>query len=157
MTRAQIGSGGSVIVTGIVQHGDHRGRTLGVPTANLALDDVELAEGVWAGWFVRADGQFYASAVSVGVRATFYAGDGARLLEAHLLDFDDDLYGESVTVVLVEYLRAQRAFNSRDALIEQMDADIFATRAWSASAQAPGGFERRGQSERAALTTSPER
>lgn len=124
---------GSFVVRGTIEHGDHRGRTLGVPTANIAMDDLELEEGVWAGWFERTDGTVHASAISIGVRSTFYGRHGVRLLEAHLLDFDGDLYGEEVEVSLVQRLRGQRTFNSLEALIAQMSADIAATRRWSTS------------------------
>src|SRR5690606_24113551 len=80
-------------LTGIVEHGDRRGRELGVPTANVPLPDrkVTPAIGVYAG-YVRWDGQRYPAAINIGVRPTF--GSGKLLVEAHLLDFATDLYGE---------------------------------------------------------------
>jgi riboflavin kinase/FMN adenylyltransferase len=127
---------GYLIVCGTVVHGDHRGRTLGVPTANVDLEGHQITDGVWAGWFQRPDGTVHATAVSVGVRATFYGRRGVRLLEAHLIDFDGDLYGEFVRVSLDLRIRGQRKFSSLEALIEQMNADINAARDWSESAAA---------------------
>src|SRR5690606_15677908 len=81
-------------VAGIVASGDQRGRQLGFPTANIPLGaDDQLADGVYAGWYLRPDGARHPAAVSVGRRASFYDA-GVRLLEAHLIDFDGDLYGE---------------------------------------------------------------
>jgi hypothetical protein len=124
---------GTFVVRGTIEHGDHRGRTLGVPTANIAMNDLVLEEGVWAGWFERTDGTVHPSAISIGVRSTFYGRHGVRLLEAHLLDFDGDLYGEDVEVSLVRRLRGQRTFDSLEGLIKQMNFDIAATRKWSTS------------------------
>ena len=87
-------------VRGLVSHGDHRGRELGFPTANVAVPgDILLpADGIYAGWFERADGAVHPAAISLGRRPTFYEQAHASLLEAHLLDFDGDLYGEHVRV-----------------------------------------------------------
>jgi cysteine desulfurase family protein (TIGR01976 family) len=123
-------------VRGVVEPGDQRGRTLGFPTANIALPDEagDVEDGVWAGWVERADGTRLTAAVSIGRRPTYYGSDGLRLIEAHVLDFDGDLYGEVLTVYLRCHLRAQRAFDSGDALIAALAEDVAATRIWSEAA-----------------------
>jgi riboflavin kinase/FMN adenylyltransferase len=119
-------------VRGVVEHGDKRGRELGFPTANLAIaTEIALpADGIYAGWLERADGTVLATAMSLGHRPTFYERpEGAPLLECHLLDFAGDLYGELVKVRFVERLRGEVRFDGVDALVEQMGADVAATRA----------------------------
>ena len=113
------------LVCGTVIHGDHRGRELGFPTANVRLGEQagDVAFGVYAG---RVDGR--AAAISVGVRPSF--GEGLEpLLEAHILDFSGDLYGSEIVVELVQLLRPELAFESVDGLVEQIHADIAAVRA----------------------------
>lgn len=123
----------ALVVRGGVEHGDQRGRTLGFPTANLAITDDALLDGVWAGWVDHRGGR-HTAAISVGSRPTFYGRHGFRLLEAHLLDFDDDLYDEVVDVWLVHRLRGQRRFAGVADLTAQLTADVAATRAWAATA-----------------------
>jgi riboflavin kinase / FMN adenylyltransferase len=117
-------------VRGVVGHGDKRGRTLGFPTANVAVPaGIALpADGVYAGWYRRPGGRRLPAAVSLGRRPTFYVDADLSLLEAHLLDFDDDLYDEAAEVEFVGRLRGQEAFASVDALIEQMGHDVRAAR-----------------------------
>ena len=123
--------GGRVaIVHGPVERGDQRGRTIGFPTANLAMSDVVLEDGVWAGWLVRASGVRHAAAVSVGGRPTVYGRAGVRLLEAHVIDFDGDLYDEIVTVFACHRLRGQRRFNSLEALADQLRRDVALAAQW---------------------------
>jgi riboflavin kinase/FMN adenylyltransferase len=112
-------------VRGVVAHGDERGRELGFPTANVSVPgDVMLpADGIYAGWFVRQDGSVHAAAVSLGRRPQFYAEAHASLLEAHLLDFDGDLYGERAHVRFVARLRGEERFDSVDALVAQIQHD----------------------------------
>jgi riboflavin kinase/FMN adenylyltransferase len=117
-------------VRGIVSLGDQRGRTLGFPTANLAIAGLAVSDGVFAGWLQRADGELHAAAISIGGRPTFYGRGGIRLVEAHVLDFDGDLYGEVVAVGLELRLRAQRRFDSIDELVAQLRADVTETRRW---------------------------
>src|SRR3546814_11181039 len=85
-------------VRGVVAHGDERGRELGFPTANVSVPgDILLpADGIYAGWLVRADGEVLLSALSLGRRPTFNAEAYATLLEVHVLDFSGDLYAEAV-------------------------------------------------------------
>lgn len=116
------------LIDGIVEHGDALGRTLGFPTANLPLDDDTLEDGVWAA-LVRYDGgQWIPAAVSIGRRRTFYPGGGPRLLEAHLLDFQGNLYGMLLEVHLLEKIRGQEHFPTAEALIDQMRRDVQVTR-----------------------------
>ncbi len=118
-------------VRGVVSHGDARGRTLGFPTANVSVSGEILmpADGVYAGFFERPDGAVHATAMSLGRRPTFYQQTHASLLECYLLDFDGDLYDERVKVRFVERLRGEKRFESEAALIDQMHADVAATRA----------------------------
>jgi riboflavin kinase/FMN adenylyltransferase len=114
-------------VRGVVEHGDKRGRELGFPTANLQIPaEVQLpADGIYAGWFERADGTLHATAMSLGHRPTFYDRPAdAPLLECNLLDFAGDLYGEAVRVRFVERLRGEIRFDGVEPLIAQMGADV---------------------------------
>jgi riboflavin kinase/FMN adenylyltransferase len=111
-------------LSGEVAHGDKRGRELGFPTANLVPDEALAlpGHGVYA---CLADGR--PAAVSVGVRPTFQTGRG-ELIEAYILDFDDDIYGSELRVDFLERLRGERRFASPEALIEQMHRDVEQTR-----------------------------
>ncbi len=119
--------------TGIVQHGDHRGRELGFPTANLAVP-AELAcpaDGVYAGWLTRLDSPdpvVWPAAISVGTNPTFDGAD--RRVEAYVLDRTDlDLYGVEIAVDFVARIRGQVRFDGIEALIVQMTDDVDRTRA----------------------------
>jgi riboflavin kinase / FMN adenylyltransferase len=119
-------------VRGPVVHGDHRGGTeLGFPTANVEVPaEICLpALGIYAGWYERPGGARWPTAISVGRRPTFYGSDGELLVEAFLLDFDGDLYGEEARVSFVAHLRDELAFDSVDELVAQMNLDVAATRA----------------------------
>jgi len=118
-------------VRGTVVRGDQRGRLLGYPTANVAVGtDVALpADGVYAGWYQRPDGHRRPAAISVGRRPTFYEHEPRSLVEAHLLDFSGDLYGEQARVEFVAHLRSQARFASAAELVDQMDRDVATTRA----------------------------
>ena len=109
---------------GTVAHGDKRGRTLGFPTANLVPDSalVVPGHGIYA---CRAEvgGERRIAAVNVGVRPTFQTGRGL-LVEAFLLDFDGDLYGQELRLDFLERLRGEKRFDSVDALVEQMHRDV---------------------------------
>jgi riboflavin kinase/FMN adenylyltransferase len=114
----------------VVQTGDRRGRELGFPTANVAVAaDTQLpADGIYAGWYVRPDGTELPAAISLGRRPTFYDDQPYSLLEAHVLDFDGDLYGESARVRFVAWLRGEAKFDSLEALVAQIEADVAQTR-----------------------------
>jgi FAD synthase len=126
--------GVGIVVAGIVVRGDGRGRLLGYPTANVAVPDdampqeADLADGVYAGWLRRADGGVLLAAISLGRRPTYYGPKGARLLEAHALDIEVDLYGEQVEVFIGPMVRSQERFSSSDALVAQIAADLVAVR-----------------------------
>ncbi|MFT4264677.1 MAG: riboflavin kinase [Nocardioides sp.] len=122
------------LVAGPVEHGDERGRALGFPTANLAIDDPGVRDGVWAATVELEDGRLVPSCVSIGRRPTFYARDGVRLLEAYLLDFSGDLYGRQLRVWLDHRLRLQKRFASVESLCAQMQSDVDDTRRWAATA-----------------------
>jgi riboflavin kinase/FMN adenylyltransferase len=110
-------------VEGEVVHGDGRGRTIGVPTANLKPKTELLPKnGVYAG-FATAKGRRLAAAINVGTNPTFVA-DRPVVVEAHLLDYDQDLYGETLRLELVERLRAEERFPSVEALITQIKKDV---------------------------------
>jgi riboflavin kinase/FMN adenylyltransferase len=113
---------------GTIVHGDKRGRTLGFPTANLVPDNALTVpgHGVYA---CRAEvgGETHVAAVNVGVRPTFQTGRGL-LVEAFLLDFSADVYGEELRLDFVERLRGERRFDDVDALVEQMHRDVEDTR-----------------------------
>lgn len=115
---------------GVVEKGDQRGRELGFPTANVSVSPHRClpADGIYAGWYERGDGTAYRAAISVGRRPTFYTEGGPLLLEAHLLDFSGDLYGEGASVRFVHRLRGEERFDSVEALIDQMHRDVAETR-----------------------------
>jgi riboflavin kinase / FMN adenylyltransferase len=111
---------------GIVVQGDQRGRLLGFPTANVEVPNFVClpADGVYAGWYERASGDVHPCAINLGRRPTFYEHADHSLLEAHLLEFQDDLYGERAEVRFVEFLRSERKFEGIDALVAQLKQDI---------------------------------
>src|SRR5436190_18590894 len=111
--------GGPFLFEGEVVEGDRRGRELGMPTANIVPDDslVSPGHGVYAAW---AHG--HPAAVNVGVRPTFDTGRGT-LVEAYLLDFSGDLYGEPLRIAFLERMRGEKRFESVDALVAQMRRD----------------------------------
>lgn len=117
-------------LTGEVAHGDKRGRELGYPTANIVPDAafVTPGHGVYAAMARVSGGAVRASAVSIGVRPTFVTGRG-ELIEAYLLDFAGDIYGETLELAFRKRLRGEKRFESVDALIAQMALDVDAARA----------------------------
>jgi riboflavin kinase / FMN adenylyltransferase len=123
--------GRSYEVRGTVVLGDQRGRLLGVPTANVEVPNQVClpADGVYAGWYERANGDVRPCAINLGRRPTFYAHADHSLLEAHLLDFDGDLYGERAEVRFAHFLRSERKFEGIDALVTQLKHDIEHARA----------------------------
>jgi riboflavin kinase / FMN adenylyltransferase len=116
---------------GRVVQGDRRGGSeLGFPTANVEVPSGIClpAAGIYAGWYERPDRSTWPTAISVGRRPTFYGADGDLLIEAFLLDFTGDLYGEEARVSFVARLRDEVAFDSVDDLVAQMHRDVAATR-----------------------------
>jgi riboflavin kinase/FMN adenylyltransferase len=115
-------------LTGRVVKGDERGRTIGIPTANLENEgEIVPAYGVYATWvFVDDEAVARPSVTNIGMRPTF---EGTALrIESHLLDFEGDLYGKRLRVELVERLRDERRFDGVDALLRQVRTDIDAAR-----------------------------
>lgn len=112
-------------IRGLVSPGDKRGRELGFPTANVAVPGEILmpADGIYAGWFMRADGTRLPTAINLGRRPTFYEQAHASLLEAHVLDFDGDLYGERVAVRFVARLHGEVKYESVEALVAGIERD----------------------------------
>jgi riboflavin kinase/FMN adenylyltransferase len=120
VARASRFLGAPFMLEGEVVAGDSRGRELGMPTANVVPDPHYACpgHGVYAAW---AHG--YMAAVNVGVRPTFDSGRGL-IVEAYLLDFDGDLYGQTLRIAFVERLRGERRFESVDALVDRMHDDV---------------------------------
>ncbi|MCY4038461.1 MAG: bifunctional riboflavin kinase/FAD synthetase [Hyphomicrobiales bacterium] len=125
----QWGMGGQVV------HGDGRGRKLGFPTANIPLEDSALGEafalpfGIYAAWvFIEttASSKAYPAALNIGWRPMFETR--RPLLEAHLLDFDGDLYGQRLWVFPMAFLRGEEKFDNLDALRRQMSLDCLDAR-----------------------------
>jgi riboflavin kinase/FMN adenylyltransferase len=112
-------------VQGQVVPGDGRGRTIGIPTANLEVWSERLLPktGVYA-CLACVDGQVQRAVANIGVRPTFEHQDPTPRLEAHLLDYDRDLYGKTISVSFVSRLRDEQRFSSASALVEQIGADI---------------------------------
>jgi riboflavin kinase/FMN adenylyltransferase len=110
-------------VTGTVTKGDERGRTLGFPTANIAPEQGQAlpADGVYAAQAHLGE-ETHPAVVNIGLRPTF--GSEQRLVEAHLLDFSGNLYGQELRVELVERLRGEVRFASADELKAQMARDV---------------------------------
>jgi riboflavin kinase/FMN adenylyltransferase len=119
-------------LAGPVVAGQQRGRTIGIPTANLAVpvERVIPARGVYVTW-AEAGGGRQASVTNVGVRPTF-DGQSAVTVEAHLLDFEGDLYGQTLQLEFVARLRGERRFAGVAELVAQIHTDIAAARAFLA-------------------------
>lgn len=126
-------------IEGLVRHGDRRGRDLGYPTANLALDGLHLPRfGVYAVLVDVLEGPHagrWQGAASLGARPTF--GENVPNLEVYLLDFEGDLYGTAVSVALVAFQRPELRFETAEALVAQMALDVAETRALLAAASPP--------------------
>ena len=117
-------------ILGPVVHGDGRGHTINLPTANIQIPagKVMPAYGIYAtrAWVHE---QAYPAATSIGIRPTFYSTNPpAPTIEAHLLDFNRDLYGQNVRLEFVEYLRPEEKYPSLQALMDQINKDIAQTR-----------------------------
>ncbi len=121
-------------VEGEVVRGAGRGRTIGVPTANVNSEtELSPKNGVYAGWGERlSDGKRWGAAINIGTNPTFVSGNQVSI-EAHLLDCDEDLYGQRLRLGFTERLRDEKRYNSRDELVAQIGRDIEQARAnWSA-------------------------
>jgi riboflavin kinase/FMN adenylyltransferase len=126
ITRANAMLGHAFEARGPVVTGDQRGRLLGFPTANVEVSNLMSlpADGVYAGWYERPTGEVHPCAINLGRRPTFYEHADSSLLEAHLLDFDGDLYAEVASVRFTHFLRSERKFDGVDALIAQLAVDV---------------------------------
>lgn len=126
VTRASSMLGRAHEVRGIVIMGDQRGRLLGFPTANVAVPKATCvpADGVYAGWYERPRGDIHPCAINIGRRPTFYEHADSSLLEAHLIDFAGDLYGEQAEVRFDHFLRSERKFDGIEAIVAQLTVDV---------------------------------
>jgi riboflavin kinase/FMN adenylyltransferase len=114
-------------IDGVVQQGDKRGRELGYPTANIQLGDYQRPRyGIYAVRATLEDGSEHPGVASLGVRPTFEPPQ--ELLEAHLFDFDGDLYGRRIEVALHAFIRDEQKFDGMDGLVEEMRRDEAAAR-----------------------------
>ena len=131
-------------IEGPVIHGAKRGRELGYPTANMALDGLHLpALGVYAVSVNVRDGAHegtYHGVASLGIRPMF--GDNTPNLETHIFDFTGDLYGAHLSVALIEFLRPELRFDGIDALIAQMEVDSAQARNALAAADGAPNFSK---------------
>jgi riboflavin kinase / FMN adenylyltransferase len=121
--------GRSYSVTGEVVHGEKRGRQIGYPTANIDVwaEQVIPANGIYAGWAFVGEERFMAM-TNVGVRPTF---DGQNVtVEAYLLDFDRDLYGQQLTFTFEKFMRPEAKFTNIPDLIARIDQDVIEGRAF---------------------------
>ena len=116
-------------LSGPVVHGDGRGRRINIPTANIDYpkDKVIPVNGVYACWAWIGE-ERHPAAVNIGINPTFTPDKETSNVEAHILDFDRELYGQELKLEFVEYLREELRFNSVEALLEQIHADIAKTR-----------------------------
>jgi riboflavin kinase/FMN adenylyltransferase len=112
-------------LSGMVVHGQGRGRTLGIPTANLAVSEERalLQTGVYA-CRARVHDRWHDAVTNIGVRPTFDNHEEALTVETHLLDYDQDLYGQRLRLEFVERLRGEERFPGPEALVAQIRADI---------------------------------
>jgi riboflavin kinase/FMN adenylyltransferase len=115
-------------VEGVVVRGDGRGREIGFPTANLLTGQYAAvpADGVYAAWLVRGRGERLPAAVSIGTNPTFSGRE--RRVEAYVLDFDGDLYGERLALDFVTRLREMRTYTGVEPLVAQIHEDVAQTR-----------------------------
>jgi riboflavin kinase/FMN adenylyltransferase len=114
---------------GVVVPGEHRGHKLGFPTANIDIAPERLipAKGVYASRAI-VDGKRFTAVTNIGVRPTFENPLPASRVEPHILDLQEDLYGQYLKLELIEYLRPEKVFNSPEDLIAQVQKDIKKTR-----------------------------
>ncbi len=116
-------------VSGEVVHGDGRGKHIGVPTANVAIWPRRLmpASGVYAAR-VEVDGRSLPAVLNIGNRPTFYFPPAEQTVEVHMLDFHEDIYGKTIKVNFIDFLRLEKRFNSAEELMVQIRKDIRSAR-----------------------------
>jgi riboflavin kinase/FMN adenylyltransferase len=120
---------------GTVVHGDGRGRKINIPTANINMPSGKVlpANGIYAcrAWLSEGNEEnkvMFAAATNVGIRPTFTPDLLIPVIEAHLLDFEGNLYDRQIRLEFVEYLRPEEKYRSVDALVKQIQSDIESTR-----------------------------
>lgn len=120
-------------ICGVIVHGKHLGRTMGFPTANVRPDAPSQAEnGVYVAT-IRVEGYARPMPCMVNQGRHPTLPDGPSTIEAHILDFADDIYGLRAEVTYLKFLRPERRFPSVDALKAQLTTDLAATRGWFAA------------------------
>ena len=121
--------GYSYTVKGRVVRGDGRGKHIGLPTANLDVWEEKLLPpiGIYAA-FIDIDGKRYKTALSIGVRPTFYKHPSQQTIEAHILDFDSEIYGKEVVLRFMRHIRPEMKFDNAQTLMVQINQDIQFTR-----------------------------
>nr|MDQ3006957.1 bifunctional riboflavin kinase/FMN adenylyltransferase [Chloroflexota bacterium] len=114
---------------GLVIRGDGRGKKIGVPTANIDYPHEKIvpALGIYAGWAHLAD-KMHKAAISIGTNPTFTPDKHIPSVEAYILDFDEDIYGEQLKIEFIARLRDELKFNSVESLVEQIWRDVEETR-----------------------------
>lgn len=113
-------------IRGVVVNGDKRGGQIGFPTANIEVPSAMClpADGVYAGRCTLPDGSRYGCAINFGRRPTFFEHADHSILEAHLIDFTGDLYGQELRVTFEHFLRSERKFENLEALKTQLGTDV---------------------------------
>jgi riboflavin kinase/FMN adenylyltransferase len=112
-------------VEGLVEVGDQRGRQIGFPTANMSIwaEKIIPTAGVYACW-AHVRGKTWGAVTNIGVRPTFEANPVPPRVEAHLIDFDEDIYGENIRLEFVYRIRDEKRFSGIDALRTQIQKDL---------------------------------
>ena len=111
-------------ILGTVVRGEHLGKKIGFPTANLSAHSEQFPpNGVYLAQ-ATLNGTIYSGVVNLGYRPTVSSGNSDRVLEIYLLDFDHDIYGKDIEVRFVRYLRPERKFENLDALTRQIELDV---------------------------------
>lgn len=111
-----------ISLSGIVVNGNKIGRRLGFPTANIVIDNsLDIKNGVYTAT-VNLEDSAYDAIVNIGVKPTV-STSGQRVAEAHLLDFEGDLYGKTISITLDKFIRAEVAFSSLEQLRDQIEKD----------------------------------
>jgi riboflavin kinase/FMN adenylyltransferase len=125
MANANNWLGAPYLLTGPVVHGDALGRELGFPTANLSIEEHKLvpADGVYAAR-TNVNGKHYLAGLSIGSKPTI-SEEGKRTIEAVLIDFEGDLYGQTLSLECLRYLRPQEKYPTLDALKAAIANDVF--------------------------------
>lgn len=137
LTRAARLLGRAYTILGTVVEGDHLGKTLGFPTANLSAHNEQFPpNGVYA-VEARRGATVLTGVVNIGVRPTIQTASGERILEAHLFDFDETIYGEDLEIAFRQFLRPEQKFASLDALRAQIASDAAQARALFSTSPQP--------------------